>query len=175
MLVIFISLIQYPLAYETLIITNDTCWGKLTNILVLGSITNATFLIGSIIYKLVLVDLVPAKFYTWIVPFTLIFLLILILLVYSNFNIILSMILISILQVVPYYLTYYDYYLFTEKTDLKIYGLVLGIYGTIDTIIIVFIQYLFLSGIKNFTIYISSILVIIISMCHTFYIIKLVD
>ena len=98
-LVIFISMIQYPLAYKTILLATKTCRDKLTNILLLGAITNSTYLLGSIIYKLFIVNQSPEKFYSRTHLLGLIFLLALTIVIYFDINKILSLILVSLLQV----------------------------------------------------------------------------
>lgn len=181
-LLIFSLFIQYPLSLKTINIINvDTnmnifnlCGGKIINIMFLGSVTNICYLIGSITYRIFIVKMRPESFYKyWYITGTIMLLIISIIMLFK-LNYIFVFLLISIATIIPYYLTYYDYYYFTERCDIKNYPYVLGLYGFINTILTFIIQYFFMLPIKIEIIVIIGAIIILFSLIYTFYIIRMI-
>ena len=182
-LLIYSLFVQYPLSLRTINIidvNNDNmnifnlCGGKIINIIFLGSVTNIFYLIGSILYRCFIVKLRPYFFYKyWYVIGTIILFAISILLLF-NINYILVLILISIATIIPYYLTYYDYYYFTERCESNNYPYALGLYGFVSTISTFIIQFFFLFPISTKMIVIISGIILMFSLIYTFYVIKII-
>ena len=178
LLSMFISLIQYPLTYSELdyfIQTNSTpdlanfCGAELINLILVGAVTNISYLCGSIFYAFFIVNARSTIFYQrWYPAACLIIIGCTIALLYTlpSYMVI---ILISISQIIPYYLTYYDYYLFTEYANSKFYGFILGIYGISSTIVTVLMQLLYLINIPYGVLIGLGITLLIINFAYSYY------
>ena len=150
LLMLFALIVQYPLTLEEVSIIDSSvdnsvatmCGGVLTNLIVIGAMNNACFLVGSILYRLFVVNTSPTTFYKYHYPLCILILLgttTSIWFIYEA-NTYLLYLLISVSTIIPYYLGYYDYYLFTERSKGASYGFVMGFYGIITTIITASIQ-----------------------------------
>lgn len=174
---VYSTLVQYPLSLiEVNIIgvssnktLNNLCGGILTNLLLLGATTNLCYLIGSISYRLFVVNASPIRFYRWYYPVGSLLLLGITTALWFKIYYIVTVILISFATMIPYYLTYYDYFLFTEQSQGKSYGFILGLYGTINTIITASIQSLYYIGIHFGVILGVSIVLLILSIIYSYY------
>ena len=175
---IYTTFVQYPLSFkeiDSFVKTNGTstidnfCDNKITNLILLGAITNGSYLIGSITYKIFITKTKPLTFYKWWYPVAIILLFSTTTLLWFKIPNILILILISISQIIPYYLTYYDYYLFTEKCNEEYYGFILGLYGTSSTIITSVVQLLYLTDISFTIILIISGVLLFVSFIYSYY------
>jgi hypothetical protein len=77
---------------------------------------------------------------------------------------------ISISQIIPYYLTYYDYYLFTEYANAKSYGFVLSVYGVSTTITTIIMQMFYLINIPYGVLIILGIILLTVNFIYSYYI-----
>jgi len=169
---IYATIVQYPLSLievSIINVSNNLCNGVLTNLLLLGATTNLCYLIGSISYRLFVVNASPIRFYRWYYPIGALSLLGITTALWFKMYYIITLILISFATMIPYYLTYYDYFLFTEQSQGKSYGFVLGLYGTINTIITASIQSLYYIGISFGLILGFSIVLLVLSIIYSYY------
>jgi hypothetical protein len=194
---IYVTIVQYPLSLmevmttlrSTIVITvkpllaannvsppliNNYCGGTVLNLLLLGTINNTCYLLGSIFYNIFIVKSSPTKFYKKFYPaFSVILLAITITLLFDIYYIV-TMVLVGFITIIPYYLTYYDYYLFTEQTDGQSYGFVLGSYGAVTTVLTALVQSLYLANIPFSVIIGSGVLLLLISLIYSYFIAYLV-
>ena len=137
-LILYSALVQYPLSFQevNIIDTKNTkfCHGVLTNLIVLGAMTNGLYLVGSISYRLFLVKMSAPKFYRYLYPSMAFILIGLTVTLKFQLNPLIIFFCTSSAVVIPYYMYYYDYYTFTEMGKTELYGFTLGLYGLISTI-----------------------------------------
>lgn len=178
----FTTVVQYPLSLKEVSIVvqsndktiNNYCGGIIINLLFLGALTNGCYLIGSISYRLFIIKTVPLIFYKYWYPICSIFLLGITTCLWFNFNQILTYIFISFSLIIPYYLTYYDYYLFTDRSAKQWYGFVLGLYGLVNTITTLAIQGIYMLTIPFYILLIFNGILLILSIIYSFYIVYII-
>lgn len=167
-LLLFTAIAQYPLTMHEVNVVNNLdgiCNGKLNNIFILALLMSMFYLIGSITYRLFIVNMKNVIFYRWVYPFCLLGIILLFPLWMTKYPFFIF-ISVCISQVIPYYLNYYNYYVITNYIDESYYGFVLGIYGIMNTLLILMGQGLFLTNINiNIIIVFGSILLIISMIC----------
>lgn len=173
-LILYSGIVQYPLSFieVNIIKTNSTkfCNGVLTNLIIIGAITNILYLAGSITYRIFFVSMIPRNFYRYWYILTAIILIGGTISLNFELNPLILYIIISIITVIPYYMSYYSYYLFTEKGNEHSYGFILGLYGLINTIFTILSQYLYILGIAQLYLIITSIVIIILTIIYSLYI-----
>lgn len=177
LLTMFTTIVQYPLSLKEVGIvppSNDKtienyCGGIIINLLFLGALTNGCYLVGSISYRLFIVKTKPVTFYKYWYPICSIVLLGITTCLWFDFNQVLTYIFISVSLIVPYYLTYYDYYLFTDRSAKQWYGFVLGLYGLVNTVTILAIQGLYVLNMPFYVLLIINGLLLILSIVYSFY------
>lgn len=175
---IFIIFAQYPISLLEVTnlvdlaeykVADNMCGGVLTNLLALGAMTNCSYLIGSIWYFLFIVRCPPKYFYSiWYPIGSLILLGCTMTLWFTNIKY-LVLALIAVSQIVPYYLTYYDYYLFTERTVQDYYGFVLGIYTLSTGLTTLLVQAIFLINFPFWGLLVSCLILLTISLIYSYY------
>jgi len=176
--VIFSALVQYPLSLREIsvieISSNKTidnyCGGTFINIILLAALTNATYLFGSVLYRLFIIKITPINFYKYYYPFAIIILMGMALALWFKINYIMILILVSFSTIIPYYLTYYDYYLFTKQSKGEYYGFVLGLYGTSTTLIAAMAQLLYFTNVPFIVILSLSIILLLCVIIYSYYI-----
>lgn len=179
---IYATIVAYPLSLKEVNIINvdknqtldNLCGGTLTNLMIIGAITNACYLVGSICYRIFIVNATPVRFYRWYYPIGSIILLCMTSALWFNLEKILTFTLISFATIIPYYLTYYDYYLFTNECKDKSYGFILGSYGAITTVITALIQSLYFTNTPVGVIIASSIILLVISIVYSYYLVYII-
>jgi hypothetical protein len=177
LLTMFTNIVQYPLSLKEVGIvppSNDKtienyCGGVIINLLFLGALTNACYLVGSISYRLFIVKTRPVVFYKYWYPICSVVLLGITTCLWFDFNQILTYIFISVSLIVPYYLTYYDYYLFTDRSAKQWYGFVLGLYGLVNTVTTLGIQGLYLLNMPFYVLLIINGALLTLSIVYSFY------
>jgi hypothetical protein len=180
---IYATIVQYPLSLKEVNIISvqgnqtldNLCGGILTNLMMIGAITNACYLMGSICYRIFVVNAKPSRFYKWYYPIGAIVLMAMTSALWFNMNKILTFTLISFATIIPYYLTYYDYYLFTEECNDESYGFIMGSYGGITTVITALIQSLYFANASFGIILGSSIVLLLISLCYSYYLTYIIN
>lgn len=180
---IYTSLVQYPLslieARHLIIIHYDDqsrhnyCGGVVTNLMLLGAVTNGSYLFGSIWYRVFIVGTTPPVFYKWWYPCAAILLFGLTTALWFNLPSILGLVFVSVATIIPYYLTYFDYYLFTEKYDEKHYGFMLGLYGIVTTSLTLASQYLYLIGLSFTILIILCVSLVAFNIFYSLYLARL--
>lgn len=178
LLVIFSALVQYPLSLREIsvidISSNKTidnyCGGTFINIILLAALTNSTYLFGSVLYRLFIIRISPITFYKYYYPFAIIILMGMALALWFKINYIMILILVSFSTIIPYYLTYYDYYLFTKQSKGEYYGFVLGLYGTSTTLIAAMAQLLYFTNVPFIVILSLSIILLLCVIIYSYYI-----
>lgn len=151
---IFTVMVQYPLSLKEVSIVNvsnekninNLCGGIIQNLFMCGAITNAFYLLGSVSYRIFIVGTTPSIFYKIHYPVCILILLGATIAIWFDLVYWLVLLLISLATIIPYYLTYYDYYLFTEKCSAKSYGFILGLYGTSTTLTTAVVQLVYLAN-----------------------------
>lgn len=174
----YISLIQYPIAYSEItdfIKVNETttianfCGAEIVNLILMGAITNLSYLCGSIFYGIFIVNAHVVTFYRIWYPVACVIVTACTITLIYDIPIYIAIILLSVSQIIPYYLTYYDYYLFTEYADSDSYGFILGVYGVSTTLVTILMQLLYIID-MSYTILISiAIIVLILSFIYSYY------
>jgi hypothetical protein len=156
LLTAYSNIVLYPVSQKEVLIFDleivqrpeNLCGGVLTNLYVLAAINSGCYLVGSVLYRLFVISARPKIFYRWWYPLLAGSLMaVTILLWYGRIPTFLTLGLVGLSTIVPYYLTYYDYYLFTTETPEPAYGFVLGLYNTINTVLTALIQAVFLTSI----------------------------
>jgi hypothetical protein len=175
----FISLIQYPIAYSEInyfVRTDETpnifnfCGAEVINLFIMGAISSISYLCGSIFYAIFIVNAKSVTFYRVWYPAACFVVLGCTIALSYDLPTYVAIILISISQIIPYYLTYYDYYLFTEYADTKSYGFILSVYGVLTTTVTVIMQYFYLIDIPYAALIIIGIILLIINIIYSYYI-----
>ena len=135
----------------------------------MGAFTNGSYLVGSIIYRIFIVKSKPVNFYRWWYPAALLILFGANTALWFNVPTVVILIMMSISQIIPYYVSYYDYYLFTEKCDEESYGFTVGVYGATNTVVTALVQLFYLLDIKFVTILIINVVLLTISFVYSYY------
>lgn len=151
---IFTAMVQYPLSLKEVSIVNvseeknldNLCGGIIQNLFMCGAITNAFYLLGSVSYRIFMVGTGPSIFYKIHYPICIVVLLGATIAIWFDLSYWLVLLLISLATIIPYYLTYYDYYLFTERCAGKSYGFILGLYGMSTTVTTAVVQLIYLTN-----------------------------
>lgn len=164
------TIVQYPLALkETFTLSNvgdgghnnDTsstnatvsrlsnyCHGSITDLYLTAFASAVCYLFGSIVYRVFIIRASAKWFYRVTYPVLSIGLLVVTIVIWYAGDLMPSFavfVLISVSTIVPYYLTYFDYYLFTTETPAGSYGFVLGVYGALNTVSTTVIQAVYLT------------------------------
>jgi hypothetical protein len=106
------------------------CGGTLSNLVSQGAYLNLTFLVFTILYGIFLVRCPPMAYYTKVFPILCVVLgAVTGSLFFRGLPSPLIFTIVSVAQVMPYYLSNYDFYMFTTAIDEKYYGWLSGLYG----------------------------------------------
>jgi len=145
LILVVYSFVQYPIALGEADIGGDDishrelanfCGGYLENVFLQGSLLSVSFLIGSILYFLTLVKCPPTIYYLIVLPILLgITATVVGALLFHLPSQYLVSVLVSIGQIVPYYMNAYDYYIFTTYVKAEYYGFQSTVYNFLNQVI----------------------------------------
>jgi len=126
------SLTHTPLFQQN---THNYCGGVVANLMSSGAYLNVTFLFGAILYAMFLATCPPLLYYMKVFPLLSCVLFAVTIALWFELPRYIIFILVSIAQVMPWYLTDYDYYVFTTSCNPQYYGFLLSLYGIINTLL----------------------------------------
>jgi len=152
---LFYNLVEYPLTLrESKLIahqgSNLYCDGLLFDLMNQGFFLNITFFLFSSLYGIFLVPCRPIIFFRYVYSGLGIILFGVTLVLWFTLPPVPTFIIVSVAQVMPYYLSMYDFYVITSSTEDKYYGFVNSLYGWgIQVIGLIPAAFLFLSSLSN--------------------------
>jgi len=147
--------VEYPLTLrESKLIahqgSNLFCDGLLFDLMNQGFFLNVTFFVASSLYGIFLVPCPPILFFRYVYPGLGTILFGVTLVMWFTLPPIPTFIIVSVAQVLPYYLSMYDFYVITSSTEDKYYGFVNSLYGWgIQIIGLIPAAFLFLNSLSN--------------------------
>lgn len=109
--------------------TSNYCAGHFKDLMLQGTILCIVFLIGTLLYRSFMLKLRPRTFFGWFLLAAVLVNMLCLGLLLVNVTGILLFALISLAQVLPYYLNSFDYYCFTTGMVDEYYGFITSIYG----------------------------------------------
>jgi len=176
-LYIFYTIVSYPLTLsisdELSINTpenNSVCGGLIANLLTQGFVLNVTYLITTLMYTAFIVQCPPLRFYRWVVHIMAIILGVSVGILWMSMSQWPSFIMVSLAQVIPYYMYSYDFYCFTSSVDEIYYGFIFGIYGFLYQLLYIVPASILYIPFSNQALLVASLIMLVLVIGYSIYI-----
>jgi len=176
-LYIFYTIVSYPLTLsisDELSINapenNSVCGGLIANLLTQGFVLNVTYLITTLMYTAFIVQCPPLRFYRWVVHIMAIILGVSVGILWMSMSQWPSFIMVSLAQVIPYYMYSYDFYCFTSSVDEIYYGFIFGIYGFLYQLLYIVPASILYIPFSNQALLVASLIMLVLVIGYSIYI-----
>jgi len=176
-ILVFYTIVSYPL---TLSISDElsintpehdaVCDGLIANLLTQGFVLNVTYIITTFMYTAFLVKCPPLRFYRWVFHIMAVVLGVSVGILWMPMSQWPTFIMVSLAQVIPYYLFSFDFYVFTSSIDEIYYGFIYGIYGFLYQVLYIVPASILYIPISNDALIIASLVILVIVMGYSVFI-----
>eukprot|EP01116_Phalansterium_solitarium_P006418 TRINITY_DN18715_c0_g1_i1.p1 TRINITY_DN18715_c0_g1~~TRINITY_DN18715_c0_g1_i1.p1 ORF type:complete len:525 (+),score=191.93 TRINITY_DN18715_c0_g1_i1:190-1764(+) len=174
---IFYNLVEYPLTLNESVImstsnsSDEVCSGVLRSLMNQGGVLNITFMAGSFGYLLFLVRLRPYVYFLWIYPLLSVLVCACMAVLWlPSLPDLATYVIVSVAQVLPYYMSMYLFFVFTASADPEFYGFVYSTYG-LGAQLISFIPaiVLLIPQVTNNVIIIVCLVLVVLNLLYSVY------